>query len=86
MMPRVVASTMRTRLKDFVRMNSPIFLGSKLNEDPKEILDGVYKVLSGMGVTSREKAELALYQLRDVSQILYTQWMDNRSESLGTIK
>ena len=33
-------------------------------------LDGVYKFLSDMGVTSREKAELALYQLRDVSQIL----------------
>ena len=59
MMPRVVESTMTSRLRDFVRMNPPIFLGSKVNEDPQHFLDGVYKVLSAMGVTSREKAELA---------------------------
>ena len=69
MMPRVVESTMTSRLRDFVRMNPPIFLGSKVNEYPQEFLDGVYKVFSATGVTSREKAELASYQLRDVSQI-----------------
>ena len=52
MMPRVVKSTMTSRLRDFVRMNSPIILGSKVNEDPQEFLDGVYKFLSVMGVTS----------------------------------
>ena len=66
-------STMSSRLREFVRLNSPIFLGSEVNEDPQEFLDGVYKVLSDMGFTSREKAELASYQLRDVSQIWYTQ-------------
>ena len=39
-----------------------------MGEDPQEFLDGVYKVLSAMGVTSREKEELASYQLRDGSQ------------------
>ena len=34
MMPRVVESTMTSRLRDFVRMNPPIFLGSKVNENP----------------------------------------------------
>ena len=29
--------------------------------DPQEFLDGVYNVLSAIGVTSREKAELASY-------------------------
>ena len=49
-------------------MNPVIFLGSKEGEDPQKFLDGVYKVLSAMWVTFREKAELDSYQLRDVSQ------------------
>ena len=63
MVPRVnvVESTMTSRLIYFVRMNSPIFLSSKVGEVPQEFLDGVYKVLSAMGVTSREKAELVSY-------------------------
>ena len=55
MMPRVVESTMTSRLRDFVRMNPPIFLGSKVGEDPQEFLYGVYKVLSDMGLISRER-------------------------------
>ena len=43
-------------------------------------------MLSAMGVISMEKAELASYQLMDVSQILYTQWKDNRLEESGPIK
>ena len=50
-------------------MNPPIFLGYKVGEDPLEFLDGVYKVLSAMGVTTREKAKLTSYQLREVSQV-----------------
>ena len=48
-------STMTYRLRDFMRMNPPIFHGSKVGEDPQEFLYGVYKVLSYMGVTSRKK-------------------------------
>ena len=55
----VVESTMTSRLRDFVKMNPLTFFGSKAGEDLQEFLDGVYKVLSAMGVTSREKAELA---------------------------
>ena len=51
----VVEKTMTTRLRNFVTMNPPIILGSKVGEDPQEFLDGVYKVLSSMGVTSWEK-------------------------------
>ena len=51
-----------------------------MGEDPQEFLHGVYKVSSAIGFISREKAQLALYQLRDVSQIWYTQWKDNRPE------
>ena len=30
----VVESTIMSRLKDFVRVNPPIFLGSKIGKDP----------------------------------------------------
>ena len=59
MMPKVVASTMTSRLRDFLSMNLSIFLGSKVNEYPQEFLYGVYNILSAIGVTSREKAESA---------------------------
>ncbi|TMW89911.1 hypothetical protein EJD97_016460 [Solanum chilense] len=49
----VVESTMTSRLRDIVNMNPPTFLVSKVVEGPQEFLDGVYKVLSSMGVTSR---------------------------------
>ena len=88
MTPRVnvAESTMTSRLRDFMRINPSIFLGSKVLEDPQEFLDGVYKVCSAMAVTSRVKVELALYQLREVTQGWYSQWKDNRPVELGTIE
>ena len=41
---------MISRLRDFVRMNPPIFLGSKAGDDTQEFLDDVYNVLSAMGL------------------------------------
>ena len=63
MVPRVnvVDNNMTSRLRDFVRLKPPIFLGSMVGEDPQEFLDGVYKVLSSIRVTSKEKAELDSY-------------------------
>ncbi|XP_069146585.1 uncharacterized protein [Solanum lycopersicum] len=60
--------------------------GNDVSEDPHEFLDGVYKVLSVIGVNSREKAELDSYQLRDVAQVWYIQWKDNRSVESGPIE
>ena len=55
-------------VRDFMRMNPPEFYGSKVEEDPKEFIDEVYKVLVIMGVTSVEKEELAAYQLKGIAQ------------------
>ena len=52
MVPRVnvVESNMTSRLRDFLRMNTPLFLVSMVGEDPKELVHGVYKVLRAMGL------------------------------------
>ena len=77
---------MTSILIDFVSMNPPIFLGSKVGEYPHEFLDGVYLVLNVMAVTSREKSKLPSYQLRGVSHIWYAQWKDNRPNESDSIE
>ena len=53
------ANTMASRLRDFTRMNPPLFYGSKEDEDPQDFLDEVCNlILFSMGVTAGEKAEL----------------------------
>ncbi|XP_049348960.1 uncharacterized protein LOC125813510 [Solanum verrucosum] len=56
-----------------------------MNEDPQEFLEEVYKRVEAIGVTYIEKAELAGYQLKDVAQVRYTQWKDNRPIRAGLI-
>ena len=43
-----IDSTMNSRLRDFVKMNPPIFVVSRVSEDPQEFLYGVYKGLSSI--------------------------------------
>ena len=52
-----------------VRMNPPIFVGSKVWKNPQEFLDEMYKIVHVVVVTSKEKEELASYQLKDVTQV-----------------
>ena len=58
----VMEITMSSKLRDYMRMNPPIFIGSKVGEDPQEFQDGVYKVLTAKRVTYRENTALASYQ------------------------
>lgn len=45
-------TTMSSCLRDFSRMNDPIIFHSKVGDDPQDIMNGVYKILYSMGVTS----------------------------------
>ena len=82
----VIKSTMASRLRELARMNPYIFICSKVGEDPQEFIDGVYKVASAMEVISKEKAEFAFFKLREVAQVWYTQWNNNRLVELGPIE
>lgn len=56
-------------MRDFTLINPPEFYGSKVNEDPQDFLDEMFKIVKIMGVTSVERAELAAYQLKGVAQV-----------------
>ncbi|WMV50061.1 hypothetical protein MTR67_043446 [Solanum verrucosum] len=67
-------TTSGERVRDFMRMNPPVFHGSKVDEDPQEFIDEVCKILTIMDVGACEKAELVAYQLKGVAQIWFDQW------------
>ena len=54
-------------------MNLSSFHGTKVDEYLHGFIDKVFKVVDAMGVTPREKVELAAYQLKDVAQVLFEQ-------------
>ena len=66
--PQQNESTPASRIWDFISMNPCTFHGTKGDEDPQDFIEEVFKVVDVMGVTSRERAELVIYQLKDVSQ------------------
>ncbi|XP_049405194.1 uncharacterized protein LOC125868621 [Solanum stenotomum] len=55
-----------SRVRGFTRMNPSEFYGSKVEVDPQEFIDEVYKVLIIMGLTLVEKMELTAYQLKEM--------------------
>ena len=68
--------TMASRLRDFTRMNPPVYNGSKTNEDPQEFVDEFHKILCAMGVSEEEEVELDVYQVNDVTQVWHRMWGD----------
>ena len=72
-MPPQNASNPASRIRDFMRMNSPTIHGTKVDEYPQGLIDEVFNVVDVMGVKPREKAELSTYQLKDVAQVVYEQ-------------
>ena len=57
------------RVRDFVRMNPPEFLGSKTNEGPQNFLDEIKKIFEVMNVSRNNRVELASYQFKDFAHI-----------------
>ncbi|WMV19434.1 hypothetical protein MTR67_012819, partial [Solanum verrucosum] len=74
-----------TREKNFTIISPSVFHGSKVEEDPQEFIDEVYKVLMIMGVTPVEKEELTTYQLKSVASVWFNQWKEERTVDAGPL-
>ncbi|XP_055801685.1 uncharacterized protein LOC129870831 [Solanum dulcamara] len=72
------APTLAFRVRNFARMNPLEFHNLKVDEDPQEFIDDVYKVVAIFGQTSKEKAKLVAYQLKGVAHVWYSQWKSKR--------
>ncbi|WMV19102.1 hypothetical protein MTR67_012487 [Solanum verrucosum] len=70
-----IMGTAASRVKDFIKINPPEFYGFKVEEDPQEFINEVYK-----------KAKLGAYQFKDVAQVWYNQWKETRLIGEGLIE
>ena len=61
-----------SRLKEFLRMNPLEFHGYKVEKDPNEFIEEVYKVLAIIGVSSIDKGEISAYKLKYDSKFCMT--------------
>lgn len=59
------------RVREFLKMNPLDFYVYMFEEDPNGFIQKVNKVLAIMGMSSIEKEELAVYQVKKVAQILF---------------
>ena len=62
-----------------MRMNHPIFPGSKTLDDPQDFIDEVHKIIVTMRAIDTEKAELASYHLKDVAETWCKMLKDSRA-------
>ena len=74
------------RIREFLSMNPPEFSTYKVEENPNGFINEVYKTLAIMVLTSREKAKLATYQLKDLAQIWHEQWKHSKMVEAGPIE
>ena len=56
-----------------------------MDEDPRGFIDEVFKVVDAMGVTPRERMDLASYQLKDVSQVWFEKLRVERPLEKGSV-
>ena len=59
-------------------MIPPTFHGTMVDDVPQGYLNEPFKVVDTNCVTPREKVELDAYQLKDVVQMWFEQWRDER--------
>ena len=52
-------------------MKPSTFHGTKVDKYQHGFIDEVFKVVDAVGMTHREKGELAAYQLKDVAQVWF---------------
>lgn len=69
-----------SRIREFRRMNHPIFIGSNITEDLENFVEELQKVFDIMYVSDAKKVELVAYQFKGVIQNFFYQWKKGRVE------
>lgn len=72
-----------SRVTQFMRLNPPVFTGSKPEEDPQDFIDEMEKIFRVMHASNTEGVELAAYQLKGVAYQWYDQWEEIRGEDVA---
>ncbi|WMV19044.1 hypothetical protein MTR67_012429 [Solanum verrucosum] len=70
-----------SRVREFLGMNPPSFMGSSTIEDPENFIEELKKIFDVMHVADTERVELAMYQLKDVARTWFDQWKGGRAEN-----
>ena len=78
-------ATPYSRIWDFMRMNPRTFHGNKVDEDTQGFIHEVFNVVDAMDVPFREKVKRATYQLKDVAQVWFEKWTDERPLRVGLV-
>ena len=68
------------RIREFLKMNPPCFIGSNTIEDSENFIEELMKVYEVMHVFDVERFELAAYQLKGVARSSFDQRKDGRIE------
>lgn len=61
-------------------MSLPIFIGSKIEKDPQNFIDEMWKILKAMHTIELEGIDLVSYQLKFVPNVWYNQQEESRGE------
>ncbi|WMV34371.1 hypothetical protein MTR67_027756 [Solanum verrucosum] len=70
-----------SRIREFLGMNPPNFMGSSTTEDPENFIEELRKIFDVMHVVDTEQVKLAAYQLKYVTKTWFDQWKGGRVEN-----
>ncbi|XP_027775068.1 uncharacterized protein LOC114078399 [Solanum pennellii] len=69
-----------SRIREFLRMDTPCFTGYITTEDPPNFIEEVKNIFEVMHSADTEQVDLVAYQLNNVARTWYDQWKEGRDE------
>ncbi|XP_060211896.1 uncharacterized protein LOC132639469 [Lycium barbarum] len=71
---QLLTRAISTRVRDFINLEPPVFVGSNPDEYPQNFIDRMQRTLKVMHASDIESVELASYRLRDIAVQWYKTW------------
>ncbi|XP_070056970.1 uncharacterized protein [Nicotiana tomentosiformis] len=67
-----------SRLREFIALSPPKFMGTDQREDPQDYIDPLHKICWVMHATEKEAVKLAVFRIRDIAILWYEGWERSR--------